>query len=65
MPKYKETPRYNVISMRVSDDERKSLQKLASQNALSISEMMRMAMQVLTFGEHSLSPSPHRTTGTF
>jgi predicted transcriptional regulator len=65
MPKYKETPRYNVISMRVSDDERKSLQKLASQNALSISEMMRMAMQVLTFEEHSLSPSPHRTTGTF
>ena len=54
MPRYKETPRYNVISMRVSDDERESLQKFASQNALSISDMMRMAMQVLTFQDSSL-----------
>ena len=54
MPRYKETPRYNVISMRVSDDERESLQKFASQNALSISDMMRMAMQVLTIQNISL-----------
>ena len=54
MSKYKEPPRYNVISMRVSDDERESLQKLASQNALSISGMMRMAMQVFTFEDPSL-----------
>ena len=54
MSKYKEPPRYNVISMRVSDDERESLQKLASQNALSISGMMRLAMQVFTFEDPSL-----------
>ena len=54
MPRYKETPRYNVISMRVSDDERKSLQQFATQNALSISDMMRMAMQAMTFEDSSL-----------
>jgi uncharacterized protein (DUF1778 family) len=44
MANYKKKPRYNVISMRVSDDERKLLQTLASRNALSISDMMRQAM---------------------
>lgn len=49
MGKYKETPRYNVISMRVSDNERQALQALASDNALSISDMMRCAMERFTF----------------
>ena len=46
MGKYKETPRYNVISMRVSDVERKELQHIASRHALSISDMMRKAMDI-------------------
>lgn len=46
MGKYKDTPRYNVISMRVSDVERKELQHIASRNALSISDMMRQAMDI-------------------
>ncbi len=48
MGKYKDTPRYNVISMRVSDDERKELHNIASQYSLSISDMMRQAMDVYT-----------------
>jgi len=48
MGKYKDTPRYNVISMRVSDGERKELQHIASRHSLSISEMMRQAMDVYT-----------------
>ena len=48
MGKYKDTPRYNVISMRVSDLERKDLQHIASRHSLSISDMMRQAMDVYT-----------------
>ncbi len=48
MGKYKETPRYNVISMRVSDSERQALKAIAQQNAVSISEMMRYAMERFT-----------------
>jgi predicted transcriptional regulator len=48
MGKYKDTPRYNVVSMRVSDGERKELQHIASQHSLSISEMMRQAMDIYT-----------------
>lgn len=46
MGKYKETPRYNVISMRISDVERRELQHIASRNSLSMSDMMRQAMEV-------------------
>jgi hypothetical protein len=34
--------------MRVSDGERKELQHIASQHSLSISEMMRQAMDIYT-----------------
>lgn len=48
MGNVKDTPRYNVISMRVSDDERKELQHIALQHSLSISKMMRQAMDIYT-----------------
>ena len=48
MGKYKDTPRNNVISMRVSDVERHELQNIACRQALSISDMMRQAMDVYT-----------------
>lgn len=48
MGKFKETPRYNVVSMRVSDAERKELQQIASRHSLSISGMMRQAMDIYT-----------------
>lgn len=48
MGKYKDTPRYNVISMRVSDVERNELQHIASRHDLSISKLMRQAMDIFT-----------------
>jgi arsenate reductase-like glutaredoxin family protein len=48
MANYKNIPRYNVISMRVSELERKELLQIASRNSLSISDMMRQAMDVYT-----------------
>ena len=44
MGRYKATIRYNVISIRVSDDELKEFQLMAAQNTLTISEMMRQAI---------------------
>jgi len=43
-----ETPRYSVVSMRVSDAERHALQQMALQKKLSISKMMRQAMEQFT-----------------
>jgi hypothetical protein len=48
MGKYKDTPRYNVISMRVSDVERIELEHIASRHSLSISDIMRQAMDIYT-----------------
>lgn len=45
MGNYKPIPRYNVISMRVSDHEKRELQRLASQYEVSISDMLRQAME--------------------
>lgn len=44
MGRMKESPRYNVISMRVSDEERKHLESLVRDTSKSVSELMREAM---------------------
>ncbi|MCE1225995.1 MAG: DUF6290 family protein [Geobacteraceae bacterium] len=44
MGRMKECPRYNVISMRVSDEERKHLESLVRHTRKSVSELMREAM---------------------
>lgn len=44
MGKIKEIPRYNVVSLRVSHDEWKSLQTIAKELSVTISEMMRHAL---------------------
>jgi predicted transcriptional regulator len=43
-----ETPRYSIVSMRVSDAERKAIQQIALQKKLSISKTMRQAMEQFT-----------------
>jgi hypothetical protein len=48
MGKYKDEPRYNVISMRVSDVEMGELQHIASHHSLSISDVMRRVIDVYT-----------------
>jgi predicted DNA-binding protein len=44
----RENPRYNVISMRVSDEEREQLENLVRRTHKSVSDIMREAMEVFT-----------------
>lgn len=41
MGKYKENPKYNVVSIRVSDEERKVIRKLAVSSNLSTANLLR------------------------
>lgn len=45
MGKMRENPRYNVISMRISDEERDHLENIMEKTNLSISDIMREAME--------------------
>lgn len=45
MGKMRENPRYNVISMRISDEERDHLENIMEKTKLSISDIMREAME--------------------
>lgn len=45
MGRMRENPRYNVISMRISDEERIELENLVSITDKSVSDIMREAMQ--------------------
>ncbi|MDY0301392.1 MAG: ribbon-helix-helix protein, CopG family [Trichlorobacter sp.] len=44
MGRMRENPRYNVISMRVSDTEREQLDNLVRYTRKSVSDLMREAM---------------------
>jgi hypothetical protein len=46
MGRMSENPRYNVISMRISDDERECLQEIMSTTRMSVSDIMREAMEL-------------------
>ncbi len=48
MGRMRENPRYNVISMRVSDEEREQLESLVHRTHKSVSDIMREAMIALT-----------------
>lgn len=53
MGRMRENPRYNVISMRVSDAEREQLEHLVRRSHKSVSDIMREAMISLTVqGNH-------------
>ena len=63
MGKYEDTPRYNVISMRVSDFERQELETIASFRASNISQMMREAMEQFTAKAEAVSAWRTRLRG--
>lgn len=44
MGRMRENPRYNVISMRISDTEREQLEYLVRRTHKSVSDIMREAM---------------------
>lgn len=46
MGSYKRKPKYNVVSMRVSDEEKQVLNELTRHSSKSISRLMREAMQL-------------------
>ncbi|MBI1921442.1 MAG: ribbon-helix-helix protein, CopG family [Geobacter sp.] len=46
MGRMRENPRYNVISMRISDEEREMLQTIMETTSKSVSEIMREAMEM-------------------
>lgn len=46
MGRMRENPRYNVISMRISDEEKASLETLVHETNLTISDIMREAMNL-------------------
>jgi predicted DNA-binding protein len=48
MGRMRENPRYNVISMRISDEEREHLESLMDKTHKSVSDIMREAMEYFT-----------------
>ena len=47
MANYKKHPRYNVVSIRVSDEERENLEMMARETNKKVSELMREAIQTM------------------
>lgn len=46
MGRMRENPRYNVISMRISDEERDTLEQIMQTTQKSVSDIMREAMEL-------------------
>lgn len=44
MPTYKDNPRYNVVSFRVTDEEREDMENIATATRTSMSTLMREAL---------------------
>jgi predicted DNA-binding protein len=57
MGRMRENPRYNVISMRVSDEERDQLESLMKTTKKSVSDIMREAMEYFSahYSENGLN----------
>lgn len=51
MGKYKENAKYNVVSMRVSEEEKLALEELMRKSRMTISGLMREAIQF--YSKHS------------
>ena len=47
MGRMRENPRYNVISMRISDEERETLEQIVNTTKKSVSDIMREAMELV------------------
>ena len=55
MGMYKENPKYNVVSMRITDEEKAALSEIIIKSCKSISILMREAIQLYTLkSEHSV-----------
>jgi Ribbon-helix-helix protein, copG family len=48
MGKYKENPKYNVVSIRVTDEEKALLVEMTRRDRTNISDLMREAISIYT-----------------
>ncbi len=48
MGKYKEHPKYNVLSIRVTDEEKALLNEISRRERTSITDLMRTAITIYT-----------------
>ncbi|ACH40793.1 MULTISPECIES: hypothetical protein [Geobacteraceae] len=55
MGRMRENPRYNVISMRISDAERETLEAIMDSTKKSVSDIMREAMELVKARSTELS----------
>lgn len=55
----KENPRYNVVSIRVSDEELEALHEVCKETNKSVSTVMREAMSLIRFKVDKLGISVH------
>lgn len=53
MGRMRENPRYNVISMRISDAERETLEQIMDTTKKSVSDIMREAMELVKQRAHA------------
>ena len=60
MDKSKEFPKYHIVSLRVSDDEREYLDMLSLATNRSVSDLMREALHKLPALETGTYPSVNR-----
>jgi predicted transcriptional regulator len=48
MGKYKEHPKYNVVSIRVSDEEKAVLEEISRRDRTTVTDLMRAAIATYT-----------------
>ena len=48
MGKYKEHPKYNVVSIRISDEEKAILDEISRRNRTTLTDLMRAAITTYT-----------------
>jgi len=58
MGRMRENPRYNVISMRISDEEREHLENIMEKTHMSISDIMREAMDYFAANHKQIEAHP-------
>lgn len=61
MARIKEKPRYNIISMRISEGERKQLLALVKTTHQSVSDLMREAIKHFAANQEHVKPNSTTT----
>lgn len=61
MARMKENPRYNIISMRISEGERKQLLALVKTTHQSVSDLMREAIKYFAASQEQVKPNSTAT----